>query len=235
MSSRDVLADFPSTHATWLATRIEDGGREAVREAALHLMERYRAPLVAYAAHSRLAQIDDPDELVHGFLAAKSADPRFLADWRDSALPLRRWMLNGLVFHARGVTRDRARESGRRAHATAEALPSTTPDAERAFERAWALALLESACRRAHAALAAEGRSRAYDCFHRHFFDGIRYEQLAAGHGEIRTTIASEIRLVTRRVRAEAEAMLREELGTADPATIAAELARVRDCTGWSV
>lgn len=235
MSSRDVLGDFPSTHATWLATRIEDGGREAVREAALHLMERYRAPLVAYAAHSRLAQIDDPDELVHGFLAAKSADPRFLADWRDSALPLRRWMLNGLVFHARGVTRDRGRESGRRAHAAAEALPSKAPDAERAFERAWALALIESACRHAHAALATEGRGRAYDCFHRHFFDGVPYEQLSAQHGVDRTTIASEIRLVTRRVRAKAESMLRDELGTADPAAIAAELARVRDCTGWSV
>ena len=63
MSTRDVLGDFPSTHATWLVTRIDDGGEAALREAALHLMERYRAPLVAYAAQSRIANIDEPDEL----------------------------------------------------------------------------------------------------------------------------------------------------------------------------
>ena len=57
MSSRDVLADFPSTHATYLATRIDDGGEAALREARVHLMQRYRAALVAYASHSR-ADID---------------------------------------------------------------------------------------------------------------------------------------------------------------------------------
>ena len=40
MSSRDVLGDFPSTHATWLATRIDDGGEDALREARVHLMQR---------------------------------------------------------------------------------------------------------------------------------------------------------------------------------------------------
>ena len=33
MSTRDVLGDFPSTHATWLVTRIDDGGEAALREA----------------------------------------------------------------------------------------------------------------------------------------------------------------------------------------------------------
>ncbi len=235
MSSRDVLADFPSTHATWLATRIEDGGEGALREARVHLMQRYRAALVAYAAGSRLANIDEPEELVHGFFAAKSGDSRFLAEWRQSGLPLRRWMLNGLIFHARGVVRDRARESARREQASTELLAAPTPDAERAFERAWALALVEAACRAAHAALAADGRERAYDCFHRHFFDSLGYGQIAAEHRIDETTVASEIRLATRRARVEAEALLRDELGTADGAAIAVELNRVRELTGWSV
>ena len=235
MSTRDILSDFPSTHATWLLTRIEDGGEVALREAALHLMERYRAPLMAYAAQSRIANIDEPDELVHGFFAAKSTDPRFLADWRASALPLRRWMINGLVFHARGVMRDRARDTARREQAHADMLPSPSVDAERVFERAWALALVEAACRAAHASLAREGRERAYDCFHRHFFDSVGYARLAADHGIDETTVASEIRLATRRARTEAEAMLRDEIGTADGRAIAAELGRVRALTGWSV
>jgi hypothetical protein len=235
MSTRDVLGDFPSTHATWLVTRIDDGGEVALREAALHLMERYRAPLVAYAGQSRLATIDEPDELVHGFLAAKSADPRFFADWRASGLPLRRWMLNGLMFHARGVVRDRSRETARRAQTPADMLPSSSVDAERAFERSWAFALVEAACRAAHASLTREGRGRAYDCFHRHFFDSVGYARLASDHGIDETTVASEIRLATRRTRTEAEALLRDEIGTADERAIAAELGRVRELTGWSL
>ena len=235
MSSRDVLADFPSTHATWLATRIDDGGNDALREARVHLMQRYREPLLAYAANSRLANIDEPDDLVHGFFAARSADPRFLRDWRASGMPLRRWMLNGLIFHARGVVRDRGRESARREQASTELLHGASPDAERAFERAWALALVEAACRAAHASLAADGREQAYGCFHRHFFDALGYAQIAAEHRIDETTVASEIRLATRRARAEAEALLRDELGTADADAIAAELSRVRELTGWSV
>jgi len=235
MSSRDVLADFPSTHATWLVTRIDDGGDVALREARVHLMQRYRDALVAYAANSRLANIDEPDELVHGFFATKSADPRFLGEWRASGMPLRRWMLNGLIFHARGVVRDRGRESARREQASTELLHAASPAAERAFERAWALALVEAACRAAHASLAADGRGRAYDCFHRHFFDSLGYGQIAAEHRIDETTVASEIRLATRRARAEAEALLRDELGTADPDAIAGELTRVRELTGWSV
>lgn len=235
MSTRDVLGDFPSTHATWLATRVDDGSPHALRETALHLMERYRVPLVAYAAQSRLANIDEPDELVHGFFAAKSSDPRFLRDWRESGVSLRRWMLNGLVFHARGVMRDQTRESARRAPAPTDSLPSPSADAERAFERAWALALVESACRAAHASLARDGRDRAYDCFHRHFFESVGYARLATDHGIDETTVASEIRLATRRTRTEAEAMLRDEIGTADERAIAAELGRVRELTGWSV
>lgn len=235
MSSRDVLADFPSTHATWLVTRIEDGGEISLREARVHLMRRYRDALVAYAASSRLANIDEPEELVHGFFAAKSGDTRFLGEWRLSGLPLRRWMLNGLIFHARGVVRDRARDSARRQEASTELLAAPTPDAERAFERAWALALVEAACRAAHVGLATDGRERAYDCFHRHFFDSVGYARLASEHGVDEKTVASEVRLATRRARAEAEALLRDELGTADEQSIVAELVRVRELTGWSV
>jgi hypothetical protein len=232
---RDVLADFPTTHATFLTVCLEKATVQSLSDARNHLMVRYRAPLVAYVTQSRLATVDEPDELVHGFFAAKVAEAHFLSEWRASSIPLRRWMLNGLVFHARGVLRDRARENARTDGAPPDALLSNTPDAERAFERAWALALVEAACRTAHTALATDGRARAYDCFHRHFFDAVGYAQLAAELGVGETTVASEIRLATRRVRAEAESMLRDEIGTADQHAIAAELARVRELTGWSV
>jgi DNA-directed RNA polymerase specialized sigma24 family protein len=232
---REVLADFPTTHATFLTVCLDTATAESLSEARNHLMARYRAPLVAYAAQSRLATVDEPDELVHGFFAAKVADARYLADWRASGIPLRRWMLNGLVFHARGILRDRARENARSDGAEPENLVSNTPDAEHAFERAWAFALVEAACRAAYATLDIDGRTRAYDCFHRHFFDGVSYAQLAVECGLSESAVAGEVRLAMRRVRAEAESMLRDEIGTADGRAIAAELMRVRELTGWSV
>ena len=232
---RDPLADFPTTHATFLTACLEDASGRALEEARNHLMARYRAPLVAYAARSRLSALEEPDELVHGFFAAKLAERAFLDSWRRSSLPLRRWMLNGLVFHARGVARDRGRERDRRdAAVRPDSQPVEGPDAERVFERAWALALVEAACRAARAELEAEGRADAYEVFHRHHFDGVALAALAAGRGTSETAIASAIRLAVRRVRAEAESMLRDEIGTADPAVLATELERVRDLTGWS-
>ncbi len=235
MAREDRLAEFPTTHATYLTACLDDGRAEAVREAGVHLMARYARPLAAYARASRLARVDEPDELVHGFLAARAGDARFLAGWRESGLPLRRWMLNGLLFHARGVVRDRARDKTRRdAPAALDAMPDhAASDAERAFERAWALALVEAACRVAREALEREGRGRAYRCFHRHLFDKASYATIAGELAIDETAVASEIRLATRRARAEAEAMLRDELGTADPAAIAGELARIRTLTGW--
>ena len=242
MAREDRLAEFPTTHATYLTACLDDGGDCALRDAGVHLMARYARPLAAYARASRLARVDEPDELVHGFLAARVGDARFLGEWRASGMPLRRWMLNGLLFHARGVVRYRAREAARRGEGGdgrggrfdyGALVDREAPDAERAFERAWAFALVEAACRAAAASLESEGRGRAYACFHRHFFDGAGYAEIAAEIGADARTVASEIRLATRRARAEAEAMLRDELGAADPAAIAAELGRIRALTGW--
>jgi hypothetical protein len=227
----DVLSNFPTTHATWLATRIDDGGVDAMREARVHLMERYRSPLLVYAATSRCRSVDEPSELVHDFFAAKVGDAQFLAQWQASAKPLRQWILNGFIFHVRGVVRDRVRDAMHLARHDARHLESST-DAEDMFERAWAFALVESACRKAQLLLAHEGRARAYDCFHRHFFDGREYAQLATEHGVDASVIAADIRHAMRRTRAATESILREELGSADPHLIAAELERIRALTG---
>lgn len=215
-----------------------------MREVRVHLMERYRSPLLVYAATSRCRSVDEPSELVHDFFAAKVGDAQFLAQWQASAKPLRQWILNGFIFHVRGVVRDRVRDAMRRGastnamhHARHDArhdaihLESST-DAEDMFERAWAFALVESACRAAQLLLAHEGRARAYDCFHRHFFDGREYAQLATEHGVDASVIAADIRHAMRRTRAATESIVREELGSADPHLIAAELERIRALTG---
>jgi DNA-directed RNA polymerase specialized sigma24 family protein len=233
--SRDTLSEFPTTAATFLTMCLDRASDGDTAEACRHVMLRYSAPLVAYAASSRLSRVDEPEELVHGFFAEKLATRGFLDRWRASGMPLRRWMLNGLVFHARGLVRDRAREDSRRLPAShLEHEPADSSETERLFERAWALALVEAACRFVHAELAAEGRESAYDAFHRHHFHGVALATLAAERGTPIGTISTELRHATRRLRRTAESMLRDEIGSADPLEIERELERVRTLTGWS-
>lgn len=61
--------------------RIDDGGGEAaLREYRVHFIRRcHRAP-VAYAAQSRLVNIDAPEDVVRSFSAAKTGDSRLLVD-----------------------------------------------------------------------------------------------------------------------------------------------------------
>ena len=48
---------------------------------------------------------------VYGFARhALGAFPGFLAGWRGSGMPLRRWLMNGISFYGRGVARDRMRD-----------------------------------------------------------------------------------------------------------------------------
>ena len=108
---------FPSTHATWIDAQLtladgSDGARASNARAELrqYLMERYHAPLRAYVRGGSLRRIGDPDELVAGFFAERACEPDFLAKWRAADMPLRRWMMNGVAFHARGVMRDRGRD-----------------------------------------------------------------------------------------------------------------------------
>lgn len=94
---------------------------------------------------------------------------------------------------------------------------------------------IEIVCRVAYVVLMYAKCERVFDCFHRYFFDLVSYASLAVEHGVDETTIASEVRLATRRVRAEAEAILRDEIGSVDAQIIVGELARVCELMGWSV
>ena len=238
---------FPSTHATWIdaqltiaeegdraaaagdaaATARAAGARDALRR---HVMERYAAALRAYAGGSSLAELGEPDDLVNGFFAAALDRPDFFRDWRSHGGPLRRWMMNGLLFHARGVRRDRGRirEHGAGDASALEALAGGQEDgAERAFERAWANALLQSVCDRVREALDAEGDVRSFEAFRRHVIDGRTYAEVAGELGLTVARCASAVRAVTERVRAAAVRALVEEGVHREDA--AAELRRIEE------
>ncbi len=232
---------FPSTHATWIDAQLTiidecesasaDGGlrvergRQAQSALRQHLWDRYHAPLRAYAQGGSLRRAGDPDDLLAGYFADRVTRPEFLRDWRRTDMPLRRWMMNGLGFYARGVVRDRMRDRirpftdlspGSPADAGAPAGPDPIEGADDrtatdAFEHAWAIAVLDAAHAQAHAELAAEGRLDAYDVFRRRVIEGEGYETIAPALGLTAQQCAGATRLVSHRMANALREVLRAE------------------------
>jgi len=240
---------FPSTHATWIdaqLTIIDEPGDAAAAASSpraeraraslrTHLWERYHAPLRAYAHGGSLRRAGDPDDLVAGYFAERVTAPEFLREWRRTDMPLRRWMMNGLGFYARGVVRDRMRDrlrtftdagAGAATSAAAtgageptgaglgEALDALAADdrtAEDAFDRAWAIAVLDAAHAHAHAELAAEGRLDAYEVFRRRVIEGEGYETIGPSIGLDAQQCAGATRLVSQRMARALREVLRAE------------------------
>jgi len=227
---------FPSTHATWIdaqltiAERAGDHtheGRSARRALQQHLMQRYHEPLRAYVRGSSMRQLGDADDLVAGFFADRIGAPGFLADWRGSKMPLRRWLMNGISFYGRGVMRDRARDRMRQfedggagfpggagdssTHAGGEDRFVDERDAVRAFEEAWALEVLNAAHELVHANLAERGKLEEYGVFRRHVIDGVEYAVIGTDLGLTRQQCANMVRRVSDRIREALREVLRSE------------------------
>jgi DNA-directed RNA polymerase specialized sigma24 family protein len=226
----------PSTHATWIDAQltIAEGGdraahggdaagtsranaaRNAIRR---HVMERYTPALSAYAAAGGLRRTGERDELVSGFYAGPMADPAFFARWRRSGLPLRRWLMNAMSFHCRGLRRDQARERERiqgtaDPAAWADAMDTRgaiDQDAAAAFDRAWALALVNEAYARVQADLADTGRGGEDEILRMHVVDGMPYEEIARALGLTRNDCFNATRRVAARVREAMRELLRDE------------------------
>lgn len=206
-------SEFPTTHATWIAQQLARGdvGRGEVHD---HVMRRYAGPLRAYVLGSSLRTLDDADALVNGFFVTRLSRGDYLSKWQESALPLRRWLVNGLLLHAR----ERLREQ-RHAAGSCEGCACSTacdpvsaivlePSAFEQFERAWSRALLGDACSVAQRELVSEGDGDAWEVFRRHFLDGLEYADIGL---QLRIT-AAEARTRSRRASYRFERALRQLL-----------------------
>ena len=201
---------FPTTHQTWLLDRLAEGhgGSSALRE---HIMTRYREPLLAYARGSSLRTVAEPDELVHGFFVAFFERPDGMRRWAESGTRLRRWMMNGLVLHARGIRRDAGRNRETAGIDAAATAASTQPSAEEAFEVAWARSLLSDAATAVQAELVSEGRSAAWDLFARHIIDGRPYAECCPPLGYTIEDGRTVTRMVSIRIRRTLRELLLQE------------------------
>jgi DNA-directed RNA polymerase specialized sigma24 family protein len=232
---------FPSTHGTWLSTHIdtivraelEDGrttagsaradvaqARRALRD---HLMHRYAQALTAYVSASHFRQLGEPDDLVGGFFVRVLSDDDFMLRWRQSGLPLRRWLMNAMRFHCRGIARDVARERGRthggRTHADPvggglgleQLTEESRHEASRAFDRAWALTLVNDAYARVQQMLREEGLVQDDAVLRMHVMESMTYEQVAGALGLSRQDCFNAMRRIAARVRAALSDLLLDE------------------------
>lgn len=220
---------FPSTHATWIDSQLallgereglparHDDGRAVAALSALqrHVMDRYAAAIAAYVRAGALRTAGEPDELVSGFFAGPLTKPEFFRRWRRSGMPLRRWIMNAVSLHCKGVRRDLARERGRNAGAQNQAavqeVPTECGDASAAFDRAWALSLVGEAYARVQAELQERGRGDDDVVLRLHVIEGRPYAAIADALGISKAECLNAVRRISVRVREAIEDLLREE------------------------
>jgi DNA-directed RNA polymerase specialized sigma24 family protein len=219
------MADlFPTTHATWLTIEV----RDRPREASMHIMSRYLEPLCAYVRASSLRTLGEPHELVNDFLATRVGDPAYLARWAASGIPLRRWLANGLITHAR----NRAMTEARRRSARVELDPahiaaSAETNALLALERAWAMRVMIEAHDRVRSEFDADGKGAWWELFRLHSVQGLAYAQAAAATGVTPGSASHINRVVATRLREVLRSLLERD-GIA-PDDIDRELALMQD------
>jgi DNA-directed RNA polymerase specialized sigma24 family protein len=200
MMTRD---HFPTTHQTWLSERVGVANDEVAR----HVMQRYFEPLRAYVKGSSLRNFGDSADLVNDFFAARLGDPNYLERWIDSGLPLRRWLVNGLLLHVRnrGIAESRRRARGDAGVGGPEQqanLSSAEPGALEALERAWAIGLVTEAHDRVRAGLVAEHRENWWECFRLHVLHGLPYADACPLAGVATANGANIVRAVSKRLAA---------------------------------
>lgn len=178
---------FPSTHGTWIEGQLEramDAGATDMAAAGValrtHLMERYYEPLCIYVQSRSLIALGEPADIVGEFFARDFDSVEFLRRWRDSGMPLRRWVMNAMALHCKGLLRDVGRMARRHDDAgKVDEVAGAFARAERAFDRAWAVSIANRAFWIAQ--MDAESRGRPQDAlaFRLHAIDGATHEAIA--------------------------------------------------------
>ena len=225
---------FPTTHATWLAERV----RAEPDEARTHVMRRYTEPLCAYARASSLRMLGEPSEIVNDFLVARLSDGAYLSRWTESGLPLRRWLANGLVIHARNMALGARRRNDLLARTSLDEAEQTAAlrasDHETAallaLERAWAIRVVTEAHEQIRTELQAEGRGAWWELFRLHTVHGMPYAKAGPIVGVPVPSASSAHRQVVDRLRAALCAILERDGIRGDE--IEQELASLQDLLG---
>jgi hypothetical protein len=122
-------------------------------------------------------------------------------------------MMTGINLYGKSIIRNQTRDRLRSADNIdlESGGPTDESSAEQAFERAWALAVLNAALLRVHADLAAASRLEDFWIFRRRVIQGESYDSIAPSVGRSPQQCAGATRLVTDRLREALRSALSEE------------------------
>lgn len=233
---------FPSTNDTWIHDELSAGDerRRALRSV---IMGRYFEPLRIYVKGSSYRHLGESAELVSAFFVSRFARDDYMDAWAQSGMTLRRWLINGLILSIREEIRRRRRAAKRGLQGSGEMrdgedgpvdplelLESPEPEAEAAFERAWAVSILREACEEVETICHADGEDRMWLVFRRHFLDGQPYALLVDETGYEPARAAVVARTVANRVRAALKRLIARD-GIPEDA-VEAELVRIASLVG---
>ena len=165
---------FPKTMGTWIDQKLQEGsvGRDVVNT---HIMSVYAHPLKVYFLGSSMRSLGEPDDMVDGFFASRLQRNNYFDQWRESGLRLRRWLMNGFLFHLKEEIRRQNRHGDSTMVEELDSPGSSNPDVE--FDRAWAMSMVQDAWRDAAASCEEGGLGDHWRLFIRHHVDGMPYKQ----------------------------------------------------------
>ena len=219
-----MSASFATTRWTLVLDAARHGmtdtpGASSASRALDHLCAQYRPPLLAHARRRGLAPADAEDA-VQGFFT-KLLRLESLATVERERGRFRAWMLAAFNHHlADQRDHDRAAKRGAHLHPTLDAeahrraldaAPGHELPPDRAFDRAWALALLQTVSDRLRAEQAAAGRAAHFDALS----PCMGGRTADAPHAELAARLGlSEpaLRVALHRLRARYRELLREEV-----------------------
>lgn len=163
------------------------------------LMSLYGEPLKVYFLGSSARALGEPDEIVHGFLADRLGRGEYIAQWRSSGLQLRRWLMNGLCLYLRELQKRERRRQGRELNDDALTFSG---DPEREADRAYVVAVVQEAVRRAGEDCESRGLGRHWHAFRRRYYDGLSAREVGAEIGCTPEEADVMVRSAKRRFRA---------------------------------
>jgi RNA polymerase sigma-70 factor (ECF subfamily) len=231
------MSRFDTTQ--WSMVLGAQGSGVDARAALESLCRTYRPPVLAYIC-GRGYPNDIAEDLTQSFFARflelghyAQPDPsrgRFRAYLLTS---IKHFLINAEVESHRVKRGGRVQFESIDAHAADAVLPADANDPERAFEQAWALAVLEAALRRLRKETQLAGRGELFDHL-RDFLaeqpDEEDYARVAAALNMRRNTVAVSVHRLRHRLRT----LVREEVAetAADHGALELELRELRNALG---
>ncbi|MEE3001226.1 MAG: hypothetical protein VX908_00870 [Planctomycetota bacterium] len=164
---------FPKTMGTWIDRQLQEGtlGRDVVNR---HIMSVYAHPLKVYFLGSSMRTLGEPDDMVDGFFASRLQKESYFDQWKESGLRLRRWLMNGFLFHLKEEIRRQKRHGDSSLDQELDSPVDASPDLD--FDRAWAMSMVQGAWKDAASSCEEEGFGNHWQLFIRHHVDGLPYK-----------------------------------------------------------